>query len=130
MGVAMKITRKHWAMAGWGLLAVVTFPVSAIVWLMMNSGDPKHVEIGKGDVDMTLVKSAQKGYMVVTRSDTQLILCRKKRFSFLLALVCLLGCVLSPYLGFGLLVVYVLFYLAEKDDVLTIAVTHDQPAKP
>lgn len=106
---------------GWIILAIVTFPVSALVWLLMNMGEPKHQTVTKQQVDATIVRYAHKGYLVASRSKTQLVLVKKKQFSFTLAILGLL------LWGIGL-ILYILFYLAEKDEILTIAISNDRAA--
>lgn len=113
----------------WALLFLATLPVSGLFYLMAALTTPRQLTITKEQVDETLAKWAQKGFMVMTRSKAQIILTRKKQFSFLLALVCLLACVLNIVLGVVLLGLYLLYFLAEKDEVLTIAVDHGKPAQ-
>ncbi len=104
------------------ILAICTFPVSALVWLVMNMGEPKSLTISKDQADATVAQYAQKGYVVSDRTKTQLILVRKKQFSFLLSVVALCFCILHVGLGIILLVGYVLFYMSEKDSVMAVKI--------
>ena len=60
-----------------------------------------------------LEKHLRRGYVIVHKDEERVQLVKKKRFSFALALMGLC------FFGFGLLV-YLLYYLAKSDKVVTI----------
>jgi len=72
----------------------------------------------KSAADDIVTKLAAKGFQLQSRNKTQLQFMRKKQFSLFWSLAWLL-------VAFVGLIIYLLYYMSKKDDLLTVKLTND-----
>lgn len=71
-------------------------------------------------MDAKVMEYARKGYLVVSRSNTQVQMLKKKEFSFAIALLGLLT-------WGAVTVLYIFWYMAKKDEIVTLTFSKHAP---